>query len=113
MGFPAWVVPMAATLTRERFAGPEWVFERKLDGIRLLAFKNGSEVRLLSRNRLPQNQSYPSVVEAVQALPARALILDGEALGAWGKRAESGYHLFDVLWVDDRDLMPLPLDARR
>src|SRR6185436_12844449 len=53
--FPEWVVPMAATLTQERFTGPEWVFERKLDGIRLLAFKNGVDVKLYSRNRLPQN----------------------------------------------------------
>ena len=39
--FPEWVVPMAATLTQERFTGPEWIFERKFDGIRLLAFKQG------------------------------------------------------------------------
>jgi len=104
---------MAATLTRERFAGPEWVFERKLDGIRMLAFKNGREVRLLSRNRLPQNGSYPSFVQAVADLPAGQLILDGEALGVWGHRDEIGYHLFDLLWLDGRDLMPLPLDQRR
>src|SRR5882757_3606375 len=59
--FPEWIPPMAATLTYERFAGPEWIFERKLDGIRLLAFKSGSEVRLLSRNRLPQD--IPAVAE--------------------------------------------------
>jgi ATP-dependent DNA ligase len=46
--FPDWLEPMAATLTRERFTGPEWVFERKLDGIRLLAFKEGSKVRTTS-----------------------------------------------------------------
>jgi ATP-dependent DNA ligase len=39
--FPEWLVPMAATLTQERFTGPEWLFERKFDGIRLLAYKNG------------------------------------------------------------------------
>jgi ATP-dependent DNA ligase len=61
--FPEWVVPMAATLTQERFTAPEWVFERKLDGIRLLAFKNGTEVKLYSRNRLPQN--YTNVAEAI------------------------------------------------
>jgi ATP-dependent DNA ligase len=44
---------MAATLTQERFTGPEWIFERKFDGIRLIAFKRGSDVRLYSRNRLP------------------------------------------------------------
>ena len=48
--FPDWIVPMAATLTQERFAGPEWLFERKLDGIRLLAFRQGIEIRLLSRS---------------------------------------------------------------
>ena len=53
--FPDWVEPMAATLTQERFTGPEWIFERKLDGIRLIAFKRGGDVRLFSRNRLPQN----------------------------------------------------------
>ena len=63
MAFPEWVVPMAATLTRERFSGPEWVFERKFDGIRLLAFKQGPHVRLLSRNRLEQH--HPPIAEAV------------------------------------------------
>ena len=60
--FPDWVVPMAATLTQERFTGPEWIFERKLDGIRVLTFKHGADVRLLSRNKLPLNDAYPSVV---------------------------------------------------
>lgn len=41
--FPEWIEPMAATLTYERFTGPEWIFERKLDGIRLLAFKKGAD----------------------------------------------------------------------
>ncbi|HEX4403511.1 MAG TPA: RNA ligase family protein [Polyangia bacterium] len=110
---PEWVEPMAATLTRERFEGSEWVFERKLDGIRLLAFKDGRHVRLLSRNRLLQNDSYPSVVEAVAALPVRDVVLDGEALGVWGHRHEIGYHLFDVMWLAGRDVTSLTLDARR
>ena len=115
--FPEWVEPMAATLTRERFAGPQWVFERKLDGIRLLAFKHGRDVRLLSRNRLLQNASNPSFVEAVAQLPVGDVILDGEALGVWGRRDQigddAGYHVFDILWLDGRDLTSLPLDARR
>lgn len=68
--FPDWLVPMAARLTQDRFEGPEWSFERKLDGIRLLAFKNGSDVRLLSRTRLPLG--YPSVARAVGRLPVRS-----------------------------------------
>ena len=105
--FPEWVVPMAATLTQDRFTGPEWIFERKFDGIRLLAFKQGANVRLFSRNRLPQN--IPSVVQAIAALPANDLILDGEA--TW--HGESGYHVFDVLWLDGRDVTALRLEERR
>lgn len=104
---------MAATLTRERFNTPAWIFERKLDGIRLLAFKQGREVRLLSRNQLPQNDHYPALVEAVAALPVDALILDGEALGVWNPREVSGYHVFDLPWLEQRDLTAEPLDVRR
>ena len=111
--FPEWVEPMAATLTQERFSGPEWIFERKLDGIRLLAFKHGADVRLLSRNRLPQNASYPSVVEAIAKLPVHDAILDGEATGVWGKQGKVAYHVFDLLWLEGRDVMSLPLDKRR
>jgi bifunctional non-homologous end joining protein LigD len=100
---------MAATLTQERFSGPEWIFERKLDGIRLLAFKNGRDVRLFSRNRLPQN--YPSVQQAIANLPVRDAILDGEA--AWDPGSRVAYHVFDVLWIDGRDVTALPLEERR
>src|SRR5690606_7167356 len=111
--FPDWMEPMAATLTQERFTGPEWSFERKLDGVRLLAFKQGADVRLLSRNRLPQNQTYPSVAAAVAALPVSELILDGEATGVWGRAGKVAYHVFDVLWFDGRDVTGLPLEERR
>jgi bifunctional non-homologous end joining protein LigD len=105
--FPEWIEPMAATLTQERFTGPEWVFERKFDGIRLIAFREGNEVRLLSRNRLPQN--CPPVAEALKRLPAREIILDGEI--TWGKDG-ARYHVFDLMWIDGRDVCPLPLDER-
>lgn len=104
---------MAATLTRERFQTPEWVFERKLDGIRMLAFKRGRDVQLFSRNKLPLNGGYPSVVEAVARLPAEELVLDGEALGVWDSRSAVGYHVFDLLWRDGRDVTGLTLDERR
>jgi ATP-dependent DNA ligase len=105
--FPDWLVPMAATLTQQRFTAEGWLFERKLDGIRLLAFKRGEDVRLLSRNALPQH--LPAVAAAIAALPPRELILDGEL--TW-HRAASGYHVFDVLWHDGR-VTHLPLDDRR
>ncbi|HSB11807.1 MAG TPA: ATP-dependent DNA ligase [Blastocatellia bacterium] len=106
--FPEWVEPMAATLTQERFTGPEWIFERKLDGIRLLAFKHGPDVRLLSRNRLPQN--LPRIAEAIIKLPVHDVILDGEV--TWGKGPVT-YHVFDILWLAGRDVTALRLDARR
>jgi bifunctional non-homologous end joining protein LigD len=111
--FPDWLVPMAATLTQDRFTGPEWIFERKFDGIRLMAFKNGADVRLFSRNRLPLNGSYPDVVRAVAALPVRDVILDGEATGGFERLGSADYYVFDILRLDGRDLTPLPLDERR
>jgi bifunctional non-homologous end joining protein LigD len=99
---------MAATLTQERFTGPEWIFERKYDGIRLLAFRSGNSVRLFSRNQLPQN--YPSIASAIGALSVNEAILDGEV--DWGDR-DVRYHVFDILWLDGRDLMPLPFTERR
>ena len=113
LSFPTWFVPMAATLTQKRFTGPEWIFERKLDGIRVLAFKNGADVQLLSRNKLPLNGSYPAVVDAVAQLPVREVVLDGEATGAWGRQGDADYHVFDILWIDGRDVTSLPLDERR
>lgn len=113
--FPDWLEPMAATLTAERFQGPEWTFERKLDGIRMLAFKQGRGVKLYSRNRLIQNHSYPAVAAAVAALSPRELILDGEATGVWagGQGGRVTFHVFDVLWLNGHLLTKLTLDQRR
>ncbi len=99
---------MAATLTQERFTGLEWIFERKYDGIRLLAFRKGNTVQLFSRNQLPQN--YPAVAHAIGALAVDQLILDGEV--DWGG-SNVEYHVFDLLWLNGRDLMPLPFAERR
>jgi ATP-dependent DNA ligase len=104
---PDWLEPMAATLTQERFTGGEWLFERKFDGIRLLAYKNGTDVRLYSRNRLPQH--LPALTEAIARLPVKEVILDGEV--TWDGR--SGYHVFDILWLNGHLLTALPLEDRR
>lgn len=113
MRIPDWLEPMAATLTGERFADPGWTFERKLDGIRMLAYKNGAKVSLWSRNRLDLSDRYPEVVRAVATLPPKTLILDGEATWAWGRLGEADYHVFDVLWIDGKLVTSLPLDERR
>ena len=111
VSLPEWVEPMAATLTQERFTGPEWIFERKFDGIRLLAFKHGADVRLFSRNRLPQNTVPPSPRRS-PSCRCTTSILDGEV--TWGRAAgKVAYHVFDILWLDGRDVTSLPLDERR
>ena len=104
---PEWLDPMAATLTQERFAGDDWLFERKFDGIRLLAFKDDGGVRLYSRNRLLQN--LPPLEKAIAALPVADVILDGEV--TWDR--QSGYHVFDILWLDGHSVTTLPLEERR
>ena len=104
---PDWLEPMAATLTEERFAGPEWVFQRKFDGIRLLAYKRSAAVELFSRNRLPQH--LPTVAAALGRLPVDEVILDGEV--AWD--GHSSYHVFDILWLNGRLVTALPLEERQ
>src|SRR6187551_3539226 len=105
--FPDWLEPMAATLTQERFTGAEWSFERKFDGIRLIAFKEGKSVRLYSRTR--KEKELPRIAAAVAALPVRDIILDGEV--TWD--GYTAYHVFDVIWIDGRDVTQLSLTERR
>ena len=104
---PDWLEPMAATLTQERFAGDDWLFEKKYDGIRLLSFKRGKDIRLYSRNRLLQH--LPAIEKAIAAIPADELILDGEV--AWD--GGSAYHVFDILWLNGKLTTKLGLEARR
>ncbi|MGH6875827.1 MAG: non-homologous end-joining DNA ligase, partial [Rhizomicrobium sp.] len=104
---------MAATLTDQRFVDPAWTFERKLDGIRVLAYKDGREVSLWSRNQLDLTGSYPAVAKAIAALPIKNAILDGEATGHWGRQGDADYHVFDVLWLNGRDVTRRTLEERR
>jgi DNA ligase D-like protein (predicted ligase) len=113
MSLPGWLEPMAATLTSDRFDDPQWVYERKLDGIRVLAYKNRGKVDLFSRNRLSLSANYPQVVRSLERLPVNEAILDGEATGAWGRLGRADYYVFDLLWLDGRSLTALSLDERR
>lgn len=105
--FPEWIQPMAATLTQERFTADGWTFERKFDGIRLIAYRDGGDVRLFSRTRTPQQ--IPAIAQAIADLPVHDVILDGEM--AWDR--SSTFHVFDIVWLDGRDLTALPLIERR
>ena len=112
---------MKAVLTAERPAGPEWVFERKLDGIRCLAVKDGGRTRLYSRNELSLDDRYPPLAAALDADPADGFVIDGEAVTFVGGRDRFGggenaqllYYVFDALFADGRDLRSLALEERR
>jgi bifunctional non-homologous end joining protein LigD len=121
MDGPEFVTPMKAVLTADRPAGAEWVFERKLDGIRCLAVKDGGRTRLYSRNKLSLDDRYAEVAEALDADPADGFVIDGEAVTFVGGRDRFGggdgaklfYYVFDVLFADGRDLRRLALEERR
>jgi bifunctional non-homologous end joining protein LigD len=114
------VTPMKAVLTAERPAGPEWAFERKLDGIRCLAVKDRGRTRLYSRNELSLNERYAPLAAALDAGEADRFVIDGEAVAFVGGRDRFGgeggelfYYVFDMLLAGGRDLRALPLEERR
>lgn len=121
---PFRVRPMLATLVKQPFDRPGWVFEEKYDGYRILAYKEGPRVKLLSRNDKDRTESFAVVANAVAKLPARTLVLDGEVVAFdrhWisrfqllqNMRTELHYAVFDCLYRDGRDLRREPLKARR
>lgn len=122
---PAWVEPMLATLTKDYFSDPAWVFEPKLDGIRCLAYKRGKTVKLLSRNRLDLTPTYPAVAEALASQPGE-FVVDGEVAAVKGEVTSFSllqqvhrqevpvvYFCFDLLHLDGYDLTGLPLTVRK
>jgi bifunctional non-homologous end joining protein LigD len=123
---PDWVEPMKAVLTEERFSDPNWVFERKLDGLRCLAFKDRRGVRMLSRNKLSFNERFPAIANALESDPATDFVVDGElvafakgkstfeTLQQRGERPAQLYlYLFDVLYADGEDVSKLPWRERK
>jgi bifunctional non-homologous end joining protein LigD len=126
---PGFEAPMKATLTDERFSDPDWIYERKLDGIRCLAIRGGDGVQLYSRNDLSQNARYPELVDALNAEAQKDFVVDGEVVAFTGKRTDFGkltqrhrlgpdrvrvfYYVFDVLYVAGRDTTQLPQRARK
>ncbi|MER3547172.1 MAG: hypothetical protein C4338_06035 [Rhodanobacteraceae bacterium] len=118
-----------ARLHQSAPAGDDWLHEVKYDGYRMLALRNGSELQLLSRNRLDWTEKLPAIARAIRALKCRACVLDGE-LVVFDQQGRSRFHLlqrefnraqsravhyvvFDLLWLDGDDLRGLPLFERK
>jgi bifunctional non-homologous end joining protein LigD len=121
---PFRISPMLATLVSEPVAKPGWVFEEKYDGVRMLAYKEGSEVSLVSRNAIDRTPRYPEIAVAIRRLKPSTLALDGEVVVFDAKRVsrfqllqqgkgEPQYAIFDCLYVDGKDLRKTPLSHRR
>jgi DNA ligase D-like protein (predicted ligase) len=126
---------MLATLSDDPFSDDAWIYERKLDGVRGLAFRHRRRVRLLSRNRQALDATYPELVEALAAQACDDFIVDGEIVAFQGRTTSfsrlqgrmqiqdpdaarrSGiavyYYLFDVLHLAGHDVTHLPLRARK
>jgi bifunctional non-homologous end joining protein LigD len=132
---PGWVDPELATLTQDRFSDPGWMFERKLDGERCLAFRSAGKVRLMTRNQKEDTSTYPEITQTLAAQRADDFILDGEIVAFDGSQTKFArlqqrlgvrqpgpellaevpvwFYVFDVLWADGRDVRPRPLRERK
>ena len=132
---PGWLDPELATLTQDRFSDPGWIFERKLDGERCLAFRAGGQVRLMTRNQKEDTSTYPEITGALAGQQANDFIIDGEIIAFDGAQTSFArlqqrlgvrhpgpelragvpvyYYIFDVLWAAGRDVRPLPLRERK
>lgn len=118
---------MKAVLSDEPFSDPAWIFERKLDGVRCIAHRDGSGVRLLSRTDRDMSVQYSEVSEALGADPCPDFVVDGEVvaldrrgitsfsrLQRRGKERVAIYlYVFDLLRLEGSDLRDLPLRERK
>jgi len=115
---------MLATLVPKPFDRAGWVYEEKYDGDRILAYKEGAHVVLLSRNGKDNTQRFAAIAEAIQRLPQVTLLLDGEVVAFDPQhvsrfqllqrgKTKPAYAIFDCLFADGEDLRHEPLSARR
>ena len=117
---------MLAELARSVPDASGWILERKLDGLRCIAVRHGSEVDLWSRNHLSFNGRFPGLVQAVRDLPADDFVLDGEIvamdpdgqtsfglLQRRGSPAIPELHAFDLLHLLGTDTRHLQLLERK
>jgi bifunctional non-homologous end joining protein LigD len=126
---PHFVEPMKAKLVEKPPAPGDWIYELKFDGIRLIAVRADKKVSLLSRNQNDLSARFPEIVEAIKNLPGRECVIDGEvvaldeegrssfqllqALEMEGRKSPVYFYAFDLLQLDGKGLVGLPLEARK
>jgi bifunctional non-homologous end joining protein LigD len=117
---------MKAVLTDERFSDPNWIYERKLDGVRCVAIRSGKHLRMLSRNDLSLNARYPELAGALAAERCERFAVDGEVVAFAGgqtsfarlaqrhqARVPVFLYVFDLIWLQGHDVRALPLRTRK
>ena len=115
---------MLASLADAPFSQPHWVFEEKYDGVRCVAYKEGLDVSLISRNDINRSARYPEIAAAVRKLRPKTLVLDGEIVIFDAKKisrfqllqrgkGDAKYVVFDCLYANGQDLRHEPLSTRR
>jgi bifunctional non-homologous end joining protein LigD len=123
---PTSIAPMLATLTRDPLNDPDYLYEIKWDGYRIIAYANGKKVELHSRSALDYTSKYPPVAQALKELKHK-VILDGEVVvfneegkpdfdklqNYNGHNTPITYYAFDLLWQDGYSLLHLPLIKRK
>jgi DNA ligase D-like protein (predicted ligase) len=120
------IEPMKAVLSDTPLSDPEWIFERKLDGIRAIAIKDASGVSLMSRTARRMNDQFPELVRALKEEPSEDFIVDGEivafengitSFARLQQRARQHVpvflYAFDLPGHEGEDLRPLPLRERK
>jgi bifunctional non-homologous end joining protein LigD len=123
---PTDVVPMLASLIEKPFDNDDWLFEIKWDGYRAVAYCNGKNVELISRNLTSFTEKYSPVTQAFKQLKLNA-VFDGEivavdekglavfqSLQNWQNTpVQLQYFVFDIIWLDGYDLTKIPLIERK
>ena len=121
---PFRISPMLATLVDAPFNKPNWVYEEKYDGVRMLAYKEGAKVSLISRNGIDRTARYPKIAEAIAKLKPDTLALDGEIVIFDEKKVsrfqflqksegKPTFAVFDCIYWDGKDLRKAALAERR
>ena len=115
---------MLATVVPRPFHNPNWVYEEKYDGIRILAYKEGNKLSLITRNDIDRVSDFPNLAAAICHLKSSTLLLDGEVVVFDGENVsrfqllpqrsgEAKYAVFDCLFANGHDLRGEPLSVRR
>jgi bifunctional non-homologous end joining protein LigD len=120
---------MKAKLVEKPPATGDWIYELKFDGIRLIVTKADEKVSLLSRNQNELSGRFPEIVEAVENFPVRECVIDGEVVAVdeqgrssfqllqaremEGQKSPVYFYAFDLLQLDGKRLIDLPLETRK